>query len=147
MGYGQGTGELNVNGQKQENKNYSAGVFYRRYYPLSARFYLFGQGTLGWGLTTDRRESNNVLQQTTNTNTINVNITPGISYAASRKLHLEASLNQLASAGYSFGKTKTYNDNGTVAGTATQKNVGISGNGNGFSSITIGLRWLLPAKS
>lgn len=146
FGYNQSTNESTFNSRKEKTTGYSAGIFYRRYYPLSTRFYLFGQGLVAWNRNKESQEINNILQRTTDYNNINFSITPGISYAASKKLHLEASLNQIASVGYSVGKSKGYNANGTVAGTSTQKSFGISGNGNGFSNITIGLRWILPSK-
>jgi hypothetical protein len=147
LGYNQSTNKSNFNGQKQESKGYSAGAFYRRYYSLSSRFYLFGQGVLEWRHVNERQENDNALQRTSNNENFNFSITPGISYAASQRIHLEASLNELLALGYQTGKSKNYNATGGVSGTSTQKNLYLAGNGNGFSSITIGIRWILPSKT
>ena len=98
LGYNQSTNTSTYGTQKQETKNngYSAGVFYRQYYPLSNRFYLFGQGSFGWSTSKEKYTNNALLQRENDNNAISFSITPGLSYAAGRKLHLEASLNDLA---------------------------------------------------
>lgn len=147
FGYNRSRQENTYATQKQltESSGFSGGIFYRRYYPLSNRFYLFGQAGVDFGTSTQEQKRDGALTFKNSSKTISVNITPGISYAASRKLHLEASLNRLVSAYYTWSKFTNYPQSPIgIPTSGTQKQFGLAGNGSGFSELSIGLRWILP---
>ncbi|GAA4743335.1 outer membrane beta-barrel protein [Flavisolibacter ginsenosidimutans] len=134
--------------QQRPSNTYGGGVFYRRYYPLPSRFYLFGEASLGTSIGKEEQKYGGSLQTQTERTSIGFSITPGISYAASSKLYLEASLNSLANLYYQWAKTTTYPPaTGGVTSISNQKQFGVAANGNGTSGISIGLRWILPSKS
>jgi outer membrane immunogenic protein len=133
--------------QQRPSSTYGGGIFYRRYYPLPSGFYLFGEASLGTSVGNDEQKYGGILQNKTQRTSIGFGITPGIAYAASSKLHLEASLNSLANLYYQWAKTTTYPQTpGGVTYLSTQKQFGAAANANGTSGITIGLRWILPSK-
>jgi hypothetical protein len=129
-----------------KGKTYGGGIFLRNYYPLSSRFYLFGEAGLGVNFSDLERTNNSVLSLEDNTTGVGLNITPGISFAAGKKLHLEASLNNLFSMSYSSTKTKFYDNAGAVSSTGKSNHFGVAANANGFSQLLLGLRWVLPSK-
>ncbi|RYZ27561.1 MAG: hypothetical protein EOO10_12355 [Chitinophagaceae bacterium] len=137
-----GTGTSNTD---EKNKFYGGGVFLRNYYPLSSRFYLFGDGSLGVNFSDRERKNNLILSSEEKTTAVGLGITPGISFAAGRKLHLEISLNNLLSLDYSYSKSKIYNNNGTLNSSSKGHSFSAAANANGFSQISIGLRWILPS--
>jgi len=131
----------------EKSKFYGGGIFLRNYYPLSSRFYLFGEGNLGVNFSDLERRNNSTLSSEDKTTSIGLAITPGISFAAGKKLHLEASLNNLFSMQYSSSKTKYYNGNGTLSSSIKGNGFNVAANANGFSGISIGLRWILPSSN
>lgn len=136
-----------VNSLENKDRTYGGGIFLRNYYPLSSRFYLFGEGSAGVGFTKSEGINNAVVYGRGNTTLLFASITPGISFAAGRKVHLEASLNSLVSAGYSVSKTSTYDATGTQINSGKSKQFNAGVNANGFSNLSIGLRWILPRKN
>jgi hypothetical protein len=129
-----------------ENTSYGGGFFYRHYYPLSNRFFLFGEGSVGGFFGKTKRQANDHLTEEIESKDFNLGVTPGISFAATRKLHLEASLNSLFSVNYGTSKTTEFNTSGGVSGTKNGHSFSGNANANGFSGLAIGLRWILPSK-
>jgi len=142
-GYEQKLGSTNI---IDEGSSYGGGVFLRNYYPLNSRFSLFGDGSFGVGINSSERKENAVLTGKNNATDISLGITPGISFAAGKKLHLEASLNSLLSVAYSFSESSTYNASGAVVNKGNERQFNIGANANGFSGLSVGLRWILPSK-
>ena len=122
--------------QKDERTGYGAEVFLRKYLTLGKGFYVFGQGGVQY---------NNSKYTNTNPNykteqkgwSMGLNLYPGISYAVTKKFHLEAGLAQLANLSYSKAE---YIDRGQ-----TEKRSGINFNANtsSLSNINIGFRIFL----
>jgi hypothetical protein len=131
---------------EEKNKTYGGGIFLRQYYPVSSRFYLFGESSLGVDVTNRERRTNELLTNEEDITRIGLAITPGISFAAGKKLHLEASLNNLFSIEYTSTETKFYDNAGRVTSSNKGNAVYAAANANGFSQLSIGLRWILPAK-
>ena len=137
----------NNNFTKDKSSAYGGGIFFRNYYPLNSRFYLFGEAALEVNFSTSERTNNSILNSEGKGTGISLGVTPGISFAAGRKLHLETSLNNLFSMAYSTSKTKYYDNTGTiVSNTSKGTNFNAAANANGFSQVSVGLRWILPSK-
>lgn len=135
-----------TNNSKTTASTYGGGIFYRSYYPLSSRFFLFGEGSLGVNLGGEERATNKILNYKDDRTEVNLSLTPGISFAATKKLHLEAALNSLLFLSYHTTERKEYNLSGTVVRTSKWNQFNASANANGFSGLSIGLRWILPSK-
>jgi hypothetical protein len=129
-----------------KTQTYGGGIFLRNYYTLSPRFYLFGEAGLGVTSSNRERTSNSILTSEDNTTGISLTITPGISFAAGKKLHLEASLNNLFSMDYSASKSKYYDNSGVLTSSNKGTSFNAAANASGFSQISVGLRWILPSK-
>lgn len=134
--------------QTQKTNLYGGGIFYRQYFPLSKRFFLHGESSLG--ISAFKQTSRytdatiNRLQSDNKGTQIGLAIAPGISFAASRKLFLEASFNNLLAATFETGQGTTYNSQGNPSSTHEFNNFSAAANANGFSNLSIGLRWILP---
>ncbi|MBC7851642.1 MAG: hypothetical protein H7Y31_17995, partial [Chitinophagaceae bacterium] len=108
-------GELSFQSGKNENNFYDteqtgfgAGVFIRQYKTLGKGFYLFGQGKLG-GFYRNHEVDNKTSPMASYEQKdfgVEANFYPGISYAVTNKLHIEAVFNNLAYIQYSTSKTE-----------------------------------------
>ena len=148
LDFGRSSSE-NTNGgqiQKEDFSGYGGGVFYRRYFPFSSRFLLFGEGSLGLNIGSGEREQNNVLRSEIERTSVGAGVTPGLSFAAGKRVYLEASLNSLFNINYQSEEQKDLATNGSVVNTRTNKQFGLGFNANGFSALSVGLRWILPAR-
>lgn len=142
--------ELLSNKARSENSIYGGGIFLRQYYSIGKRFFVFGEGSLGldyskgeaW-VTQGGPERKDFSSRNFTTS---LNLSPGISYQAGRKLFLEAYLNSLLRLSYQSGWVKRYNTQGALLEEGTGNSFSVSANANGVSDIAIGLRWILPAR-
>jgi hypothetical protein len=133
--------------QAQKSYGYGAGVFLRKYKSIAKGFYIFLEGDL-----TGRYDKSDNFQQVVYGGnykgaSFSLSASPGISYAISKKLHLEMGLNQLVGLGYSSGKGDRYYFDGStplltrIKTTSFGINTSLS---NGYmSSISFGFRVLL----
>ena len=139
---GYGRGKTKSDNSTSESNNHNAGVFYRRYLPLGKAFYLFGEAGFGYhsGKTENKTPatSSENLQQQTN---IGLSLFPGVTYAVSKKFHLEASINNLFSLYYH----KSKNEQTTFGDTNKNENSGVSLDANMSAStpLTLGFRFVL----
>lgn len=124
----------------QEQNGRGAGLFYRRYMPLGKRFYLFGDGAAYYSYTKNKNSlSTSATVQTYNN--IGVTLYPGVSFAVSKKMHLEIGLNNLVD--LSYGHTKTvYTANNTTT-TATGNGFGFTTNVSTSAPLSVGFRLVL----
>src|SRR5436305_2101488 len=92
-------GKSDYNSNASSN-NYGGGFFLRKYKQLGKYFYLFGQGQAIFSYykisQTYGATDYNINKQTS----INLNLYPGISYAVTKKFHLEATINNLLTLSY-----------------------------------------------
>lgn len=134
-----------------KTNGFGGGVFYRRYFLLSTRFYLFGQGSIGGTSVGEEGANNNGITNYIYLKRkgfgINGTLLPGVSFAAGRKVHLEAGLNNLLTLAYQHTKKEEYTAPNTLYRTTPENSFSANVNANGFSSLFIGLRWILPSKS
>jgi len=140
LSYGQSDFKNNNSPSRQENTTYGAGVFMRKYFLLGKKFYLFGEADLGYGHNKASQISGIDQQTITKGWNINLSLKPGISYALTKKFHLELGFNELA--GIDYGKSET--ENISLAGSAITKNSGFGFRTNVGTNtpLNIGFRFL-----
>lgn len=123
---------------------YGAGVFVRKYKPIgSSGFYVFGQAGLQFAYLDQELKSNGspILQKSKITN-ISINVYPGISYAVSKRFHLESGFNNLLSLGYTREKSLLESP-GAVSGYTSNGFSLSSSLSNAQSAFYVGFRVLL----
>lgn len=126
---------------KQLSDSYGAGFFVRKYKELGKGFYLFGQARAGGSYNSQRY--NDFIQGANNASakgfTAQLGIYPGVAYAVSKKMQLEAGFSNLAAIRYEYlkqtpsGSTTTY----------TSNNFSFSSSLSSFAGPTIGFQVLL----
>jgi hypothetical protein len=122
-----------------EGNGYGAGFFLRRYAPIANRFYFFLQGRAGFSH--DKNESSSGSNQySSNSNYYNLGLYPGVSFAITKSLHVEAGLNNLVLLSYSHGKSK---QSGYPDQTSNGFNFSTSASG---SNLSFALRFIIPKK-
>jgi len=136
----------NLSSATNKLRQYSAGVFYRKYKSLGKDFYLFGE------LDASYQYSKNSLTFFQNANQLynanssggTINFIPGISYAVCKGLQIELSMPNLANISYYHIKTI---DSELPPGTVSQKRnvfyANASLNTNLLSNFGIGFKFLL----
>ena len=131
-----------------KNSIYGGGVFLRNYFSIANRFYLFGDASFGIasirnenlfdnGTTRFIAYSNKGIQT-------NLSLAPGISFAASKNVHLEAAFNKLLSLTYCSGKSEEYTSPAVLYRETKTKNFTASANANAFNGLFLGIRFILP---
>jgi hypothetical protein len=140
--------ELNIAGF--DNKHSSAvnhemftvggGVFWRKYFEVLNKFYLFGHGRIAASYAREESDGSGLFS-TSKGYGISASIYPGLSYAIKKKIHLEMSLNNLVSA--SFNHRKITYSSGGVAYDSKINEFGIGSNLFSQSGYAIGIRFLL----
>ncbi len=134
-----GIGTQKSAGDKYNSKSYGAGVFVRKYKNIgSGGFYIFIQGDLNVDNSVQEAISANPNTPRNKIKRLNIglNANPGISFAVSKKLHLESGLSNLASLNYFREKREPTSITTTGFGLATSLN-------NASSNIYVGFRVLL----
>jgi hypothetical protein len=96
----------NVTYSGAKANSYGAGVFLRKYIPLIDRLYLFGQGRLGASYSQTSNNSSPGSYYDTKGLSIGIGFYPGVSFAVSKKVHLESGFNNLAYVNFNHAKTE-----------------------------------------
>lgn len=122
-----------------EGNGYGAGFFLRRYAPIASRFYFFLQGRAGYSHEKNESKSG-TNPYSSKSSYYNLGLYPGVSFALTKSLHVEAGLNNLALFSYSHGKSKQagYPDQ-------TSKAFNFSTSASG-SNLSFALRFIIPKK-
>ncbi len=142
-GFGSNTSEESNNSTitaESKSTSYSAGIFYRHYTTLAKRFYFFGEVNAGFNVykqTQKNTGSNNTT--TTESNGINIGVTPGLSYQVYKKLQLELLVPSLASLGYSNSKSTFQNNTTKTSSFGFNTNL----SGSLFNNLGLGFRFIL----
>jgi len=126
----------NENTNEQNNTTYGAGFFIRQYKELGKGFYLFGQGRLGGYYMRQEQTilqppAGETLQKSYN---IQLSFYPGIAYSATRKLQLEAGLNNMVAVQYNHSPGPATKGNSFSLNTSLN---------SAMSNFTIGFRVFL----
>ena len=130
----------NYDNKSQLINTYTAGIFVRQYKPLGGGFYLFLQERLGYKYEKYDNSAGTLNIKNYKRHTVALTAYPGISYAVSKRLHLETGFNNLFYINYSYengsgydARTSNYKSNSYNAGADL----------NAFSSLYIGVRIFL----
>ena len=95
----QGTSEIKSTG-------YGVGAFIRKYQPLgNSNFYVYGQARVGARFGTSKN-SNGATEYKTNNTNVELSVQPGISYAITKRFHIETSIANLFAANYTVTNRK-----------------------------------------
>jgi len=121
---------------QSESNTYGGEVFLRKYLTLGKSFYLFGQTGFYYHSNNYNYTYTTGTVSKQNDWSIGINIYPGISYAVTKKFHLELGLAQLINLEYSKSKIM-----GATTREASGLNFGV--NASTFSSLNVGFRVLL----
>lgn len=134
-----------INGSKLSS-NYGAGIFVRKYKPLGHGFYLFGESNLRFDYGTNKEyySINQNMEEYKNRNyMVGIGLNPGLSYALSKRLHLELVFTDIVSVNYYWGKREGLGNatfyNRKSNGFSLNSNISL----NGINSLGIGIRFLL----
>ena len=141
-GFGIYNNEYPVNNWEENTSSYNAGIFVRKYKNLaSSGFYLFVQGGFGGIYFKQKLKSSSPVDfDETKRVTVGINAYPGISYAVSKKLHLETGFNNLLSLNYFNEKRET----GSPVTTSKTNGFNIASSlNNATSSLYLGFRLLI----
>lgn len=139
--YGNSSNKYSPNNIQKSNQ-YGAGIFYRRYKPLSKSFHLFGEGGLNYLHTNIEMDAGSVSK--TKSDGATLNLMPGISYSLSNRIQIELLMPNLIGINYSHVKTEYTNVGAPTM--ALEKNVfslGTSLDGNLLSNFGIGFKFIL----
>lgn len=123
-------------------RNYGVGIFIRKYFPVSGKFYLFGQARAGVNLIDNMNKGIPDYSMSEKGWGLNFGVVPGISFAVSKKLHIESGFNNILFAGYQHTNKETI----TIAGSTKSKQNSFSVGSdlsNFSSSLYFGFRVLL----
>jgi opacity protein-like surface antigen len=129
----------------RKEKKYGGGLFIRRYVPVFNRFYIFGEGRLGYNSFETKNKWSAVYNGSSDKTKgweTGLTFTPGISYGITQHLQLEAGFTSLFNAWYRKSKSNsdTYPN--------TKSNSFTSGvNLENASAFTIGFRFLINKKA
>ncbi|MCW3075247.1 MAG: hypothetical protein JWP69_2316 [Flaviaesturariibacter sp.] len=140
IGFSYGHGKSSFSGDNTSSNHFGGHLFLRRYKSLSKSFYLYGEAGLGY------RESESEQFHTTTDKSIGeqknffINLTPGVAYAVNKRIHLEASINSIASVGYSSGRRYNTSAPGNIS---KYKNVAFQTNLSSSNPLTLGIRLIL----
>jgi hypothetical protein len=141
-GFGISKTDNPVNDWQNNSNSYSAGVFVRKYKNLATSgFYLFVQYGLGVSYYNQKQKGPSPANlDETKRITAGINAYPGISYAVSKKLHLETGFNNLLSLNYFTDKREV----GSPVTKYKTNGFGISSSlNNATSALYLGFRLLI----
>lgn len=133
----------------RDEEYYSAGVFLRRYKALGKNFYLYGNGSINYNKVNrtyrSGNYSDNYIQNYFGSKGVTLSVSPGITYTINKRFHLELSLVDLLTAGYS--KTQEQNlsySNGIVISNSTHgKSFDFGTNFSNTIPLSIGFRFVI----
>lgn len=131
---------------KRDEKTYGGGLFVRRYVPVFKRFYLYGEGRLGYNKSeTKENWANTSTSGTSNLKSweTGLTFTPGIAYGITRSILLEAGVAALFDARYR--STESINSPYTQSNSVKTFTAGVRL--ENASAFTIGIRFLINKKA
>ncbi|SEN65944.1 outer membrane beta-barrel protein [Niastella yeongjuensis] len=109
--YNHGKSEYNGQTTSEKTNTYGGGFFVRQYIPVVTRLYIFGEADAYFNSL--KRNSiygsvtNGVSKLTNKIWTAGLSVTPGVSFAVTKKFHLETSFNNLLGIAYNKSESKT----------------------------------------
>jgi len=146
LNYGHGKTENFNNNQNNKGNTYGGGIFLRKYYPLSNRFFVFGESGLSYSyhkleyLPTPGYDYTSENKQ----NFISVNLFPGIAFHVAKSFYLETSFSNLIQLGYNNTKS-IYNYPGSSF-SSKENGFSIQSSLNNGYYLNVGVRFIIPKK-
>ncbi|MEO9021555.1 MAG: hypothetical protein ABI237_10050 [Ginsengibacter sp.] len=133
-------------GSANKTKQFSGGLFYRKYKTLAKNFYFFGEGDAVYSHSTINQEfkiGNNGYKNSSNGGTIS--FTPGISYSVCKRMQMELLMPNVISLSYAGSKTETTSIGSTSISTTKGHSFSANANLNSnlLNSFGIGFKFLL----
>ena len=101
----------NQNIDEHKSTVYGIGVFVRQYKELGKSFYLFGQARLGGNYVRFEQAAPQVPSSIQKNYNVQLSFYPGVAYSATRKLQLEAGLNNMVAIQYAHSSSLTTKSN------------------------------------
>jgi hypothetical protein len=129
---------------KNTSNNFGAGVFYRQYIPIAAKWMFFGQAAINVSFSSNKGFSNDIKTNKGNGWQTGLGITPGIAFKVNKKTWLEASIGNMLALNYNHQKNDNLNTDGTVLFTQKQNSFSANANINPVDNFNIGIRWIIP---
>jgi len=129
---------------KTKTNNFGGGYFIRKYSVIKNNFYGFLQGNAGFSYYKNYYEDSTRNLEYKQTS-IGIDLSPGLSFKVSKKLHLEAGLRQLASLNYQISKNNSSSPSNNDILSSKQLSFYSSLN-NFTSNLYFGFRLLLDKK-
>jgi hypothetical protein len=141
VSYSHGQLENSTNNETQKSNAYGASLIHRRYYTLGKSFYIYGQGAAGYSTYKANAKSTSYenVQKSSNAG---LSVSPGVAYAVNKYFHLEISINDFASMGYTKSENIAY-ANTTAQNTTESENLYFNTNFSSVNALTIGFRFVL----
>lgn len=139
-GYGGNKSKSTPASYEVENKSFNAGFFYRRYLSLGASFYLFGEGGVSYGKSKYEQKNPFSASVTDRNSNITLSLFPGVTYAVSKRFHLEASINNLLTVAYNKNEREDPSS-GSVVSESKRFDIGL--NASNSSPVALGFRVVL----
>jgi hypothetical protein len=136
----------NFSSQDNKRNGYGAGLFLRKYFPLSNRFYVFGETGIGYFSQKYEylKTPGYPFTSTNKQHSVSANIYPGVAIHVFKSLYLEAAFNNLLQIGYTSSSAKTSSNSSTL--TSSQKDFGIQSSLSSGNYLNIGVRFIIPKK-
>ena len=141
VNYGHGKMTSGTSSPERKTTDYGAGIFLRRYLQLGKKVYLFGEGAADYNYSYSK-DANNGYEYTNKSNNITLSAYPGFSYAATKRLMIDAGLNRLVAIGYSNSKSTQTMPNSTTEN--KNSSFGLSTTLGGNTAFSVGFRFLIP---
>lgn len=116
---------------------YGASTFLRRYIPLGKRFFLYGEAGAAYNVT-DSEEILETQTETKRESEVSLYLSPGVTYALTKRLQFEAGFGRLLGLGYEWDKWRAISQGGTSESKGS--GVNFSANANPRSELYIGFR-------
>lgn len=122
-----------------EGNGFGGGLFLRQYVPTAKRFYFFLQGRAGFYHDQMKTNSGSITYKNV-ANYYNLGLYPGVSYALTKSLHIEAGLNNLVLLSYAQTAVK---QTGNADQTSNSFSFSTSASG---TNLAFALRFIIPKK-
>lgn len=130
---------------RQEYQQYGAGVFYRKYKPLSKSFHLFGEGSLNYSHSTSKQKDSQGNKTKSTGNGASIGLMPGLSYSLTNRIQVELIMPSLFGIGYSHEKSEYTYTNGANPQSTKRNAFSFNTNldGNLLSNFGLGFKFVL----
>ena len=144
LSFGYNSNELPQNTIQKTNR-YGAGIFYRKYKPLSKDFHLFGEAGLNYNYAESENIASNNYDYKTISNGATIQLIPGLSYSLTKKVQIELLMPNLFRLDYSHVNVKKTNPGGNNPPDKTKNNFSFFTNSEGslLLGFGVGFKFLL----